>query len=61
MDVKTLRTQTSEALVRSLAESERALHDLRFQIASHQLKSVRTVRELRRDIARLRLTIGEKN
>lgn len=60
MDVKTLRSQTVEALNRSLAEAENEMRESRFQLASHQLKQVRTVRELRKSIARLQMVLREK-
>lgn len=59
MDLKTLRTKSKEALTRDLSEAEGQLCDMRFQIASHQLKQVRSVREVRRNIARLRLVLRE--
>lgn len=59
MDLKTLRTKTKEALARELSEAEVSLREMRFQIASHQLKQVRSVREVRKTIARLRLVLRE--
>jgi ribosomal protein L29 len=60
MDIKTLSTQTAEALERLLAETESDLRDLRFQLASHQLKGVRTVRERRKFAANIRRVLREK-
>lgn len=59
MDLKTLRTKTKEAVTRELSDAEGQLREMRFQIASHQLKQVRTVREVRRNIARLRQVLRE--
>lgn len=60
MDIKTLSSQTVEALQRQLAETEGELRDLRFQIASHQLKEVRKVRESRKLVANIRRILREK-
>lgn len=60
MDIKTLTTQSVEALQRLLAETEGELRDLRFQLASHQLKQVRTVRELRKRVANIQRVLREK-
>lgn len=60
MDIKTLSTQTVEALERLLAEIESELRDLRFQLASHQLKQVRTVRVLRKRAANVLRVLCEK-
>jgi ribosomal protein L29 len=40
-----------EDLKKQLAEAQQELMDYRFQLASHQLKQVRKVRELRKKIA----------
>ncbi len=59
-DVKTMRSQTVEALRRSLAEAEGQRRDLRFKTASHQLKQVRTLRDVKQTIARLNMVLSEK-
>ena len=59
-DVKTMRSQTADALKRSLAEAESQRSDLRFKTASHQLKQVRNVRDVRKTIARLQMVLSEK-
>ena len=60
MDIKTLSTQSVEALRRLLAETESELKDLRFQLASNQLKQVRTVRVLRKHVANIQRVLREK-
>ncbi|OGL96101.1 50S ribosomal protein L29 [Candidatus Uhrbacteria bacterium RIFOXYB12_FULL_58_10] len=60
MDIKTLSTQSAEALERLLAETETELRELRFRLASHQLKQVRQVRELRKRAANIHRILCEK-
>jgi len=60
MDIKELRKQTPDVLQKMLAESLARLQELRFQLASHQVKQVREIRALRRDIARIRATQGHQ-
>ncbi len=59
-DVKTMRSQTVEALKRSLAEATAQRCDMRFKTASHQLKQVRVLRDVKRIIARLNMVLCEK-
>lgn len=59
-DVKTMRSQTVDALKRSLAEAEGQRNDLRFKTASHQLKQVRVLRDVKKTIARLNMVLSEK-
>jgi len=59
MDLKDLRKQSPEALRRELAQFLARLQELRFQLASNQVKHVREVRELRRNVARIRLVLSE--
>lgn len=60
MDIKTLSTQSVEELNKLLAETEGEIRDLRFQLASHQLKQVRNVRELRKRRANIQRVLREK-
>lgn len=59
-DVKTMRSQTVDALKRSLAEAEGQRRELRFKTASHQLKQVRVLRDVKQTIARLNMVLSEK-
>ena len=60
MQVKDLRAQSLASLKRSLEEAERRLQELRFQLSSNQLSQVRGVREARRQIARIKTILREK-
>jgi len=60
MDMKPLSSQSVDALSRLLAETKSELCDLRFQLASHQLSRVHTVRELRKRIANIQRVLRLK-
>ena len=55
-----LRQLSLEELKKRLADEQESLANLRFQLATSQLESPVKVRLVRRDIARLRTMIGEK-
>ena len=59
MDIKELRSQSPTALQRTLAEAERRLQELRFQISSGQLRDIREVREVRKRIAQIKTLVQE--
>ena len=59
-DVKTMRSKTVDALKLSLADAEGQMRELRFKIASHQLKQVRVLRDVKQTIARLNMVLSEK-
>ena len=60
MKAKELRSKGSEELSKELAELLRAHFSLRMQIATQQLNSTAQLRQVRRDIARVRTVINEK-
>ncbi len=60
MKVSDLRALSDADLQKKLADSQQELFNLRFQLATRQLENVRRVREVRKDIARLRLIAGER-
>lgn len=61
MRARELRELTVEELEHELRETSQALFNLRIQAASgQQLDNVKRFRELRRDIARLKTVLGEK-
>ncbi len=61
MRARELRELTVEELEHELRETTQALFNLRIQAASgQQLDNVKRFRELRRDIARLKTVLGEK-
>lgn len=54
MDLKDMRTAAPDALARALLEAQAKLRHLQGQLAANQLKQVREVRSVRRQIARLK-------
>jgi ribosomal protein L29 len=59
-DLNWMRGQNPEALKKVLAERVQHLHTLRFQLSANQLKTVREVRQLRQEIARLKTVLRNK-
>jgi large subunit ribosomal protein L29 len=61
MRAKELRELTTEELEHELGESVQALFNLRVQAASgQQIDNAKRFRQLRRDIARIKTVLGEK-
>jgi large subunit ribosomal protein L29 len=60
MKTSELREQTTEELKKRLEEQQESLSNLRFQLATSQLESPIKVRTVRRDIARLRTILHER-
>lgn len=60
MKTKELKEKSEKELQGLLAESREKLRDLRFKIASRQLKGVRDVRKTKKDIARISTLIKGK-
>ena len=61
MRAKELRELTTEELEHEVREATQALFNLRVQTASgQQLDNVKRFRELRRDIARMKTVLSEK-
>lgn len=56
-----LRSKTEEELNQLLLDSQKKLRELRFNLASGKVKNVRTIRALRKDIARILTILNEKN
>lgn len=56
MKVADIKNKSEKELQEMLAEKRRELRDLRFRAAENQLKDVRSIRNTRKDIARI-LTI----
>lgn len=61
MDIKELKTKSTEELNKMLAESRDKLRDLRFKVANRQLKDVRAIRKIKREIARMLTLINKKS
>jgi large subunit ribosomal protein L29 len=60
MKAQDLRTKTADELVDQLKSLKREQFNLRFQRASGQLENTARVRQVRRDIARIKTTLGAK-
>jgi large subunit ribosomal protein L29 len=60
MKAEDLRTKTVDELNTQLADLKKESLNLRFQRASGQLENTARVRQVRRDIARIRTMLGEK-
>lgn len=53
-----IKTKTEKELLTLIAEGRSRLHDLRLKRSMNQLKDVRELREIRKDIARMLTHIG---
>jgi large subunit ribosomal protein L29 len=60
MKAAELRDLSLDELRKRLADEEESLGNLRFQLATSQLESPIRIRSVRRDIARLKTFINEK-
>ena len=60
MDFADIRTKTVDELKDELAGLKKEQFNLRFQRATQQLESTARVREVRRDIARVKTALREK-
>ncbi len=61
MDFKELKTKTEKELKQFIAESRDKLRDLRFKDANKQLKNVREIRKIKKEIARVLTLLNKKN
>ena len=60
MKPEDVRAMTPDQLTDRLAELQKEAFNLRFQRASGQLENTSRVRQVRRDIARIKTVLGEK-
>ncbi len=60
MKVKEVRALNSEELVKQLEAAHRELFDLRFRLAVKKLVNHREIRRVKREIARLKTIITER-
>ncbi len=60
MKVKELRELTDAELSKKLSDSKEELFKLRFQLATGQLDNVMKLKEVRRNIARVKTIIRER-
>ena len=58
--VDNLRAKTDDQLLADLAELKREAFNLRFQAATNQLERPARIKEVRRDIARIKTLQGER-
>ncbi len=61
LNAKDLQLQSIQELHESLSHKREELRSLRFSVNGNQLKNVRAIRNVRRDIARILGAIGIKN
>jgi large subunit ribosomal protein L29 len=59
MKIQDLRTKTSDQLKGELATLQKEAFNLRFRKASGQLENTARVRQVRRDIARIKTMLNE--
>jgi large subunit ribosomal protein L29 len=60
MKASDVRTKTPDELKKQLGDLQKEAFNLRFQKASGQLENTARVREVRRDIARIKTVLGQK-
>ena len=60
MNIKDIRTKTTEELKATLSEKKEALLNLRFQHAINQLDNPHKIVETKKDIAKIMTAIREK-
>ncbi|MCL5026597.1 MAG: 50S ribosomal protein L29 [Chloroflexi bacterium] len=60
MKIQSIQELTLPELVNRLNEARQEQFNLRFQQATRQLKNYRRLTEVRRDIARISMLIGER-
>ena len=56
-----VRARTADELSELLEDLQKAAFNLRFQKASGQLENTAEIRQVRRDIARVKTILGEKS
>lgn len=60
MDAKELREKTPDQLRDELANLKKEAFNLRFQQATNQLENTARMRQVRRDVARVKTILNEK-
>ena len=60
MDATDVRTKSDDELKDQLGDLQKEAFNLRFQQASGQLENTARVRQVRRDIARIKTILGER-
>ena len=59
-NVSDLRAKSDDQLTADLADLKKEAFNLRFQAATNQLERPARIKEVRRDIARIKTVLGEK-
>ena len=60
MKARDIRTKTEDELTGELDNLGKEIFNLRFQLANGQLENTARVRQVRRDIARIKTVLGEQ-
>ncbi len=60
MKTADLRDKTIDELAEDLAEAKEELFNLRFQLATNQLDNTARIKQVRKDIARIRTVMRER-
>ena len=60
MKIEDLRTKTDDELADELLNAKKEAFNLRFQKANGQVEQTHQMRELRRDVARIKTLLGER-
>ncbi len=60
MDLKELKTKSNSELQRLLRETRDKLRELRFKDGAKQLKNVRDIRKIKKEIARILTLLNNK-
>ena len=61
MNASELREKSAEDLKAELLKLRKESFNMRFQVANMQLENTARVRQVRRDIARIKTVLGEKS
>ncbi len=61
MKAEDMRAKSSDELAEQLGDLSKEAFNLRFQVASGQLENTARVREVRRDMARIKTILKEKS
>ena len=61
MDIKEIRNKPLSELNHLLSENRKKLDDLEFKISQNQLKNVREIRVIKKDIAKILMVLNEEN
>jgi large subunit ribosomal protein L29 len=60
MKASELRGLSDADLQKRLGDARQELFNLRFQLATRKLENVRRIRQVRKDLARMLLVVGER-